>query len=372
MRVLQLVDSFAAGGAERMAVRFANALADRVDLSVVGTTRGGGPLESDVEAGVGRLRVSRHRTADLASAAALRSFLRSERIDVVHAHGTSVFLAAASMCGLRSRPALVWHDHNPNPWSRPMAATIGVRSRIDAVFTVSREITVYHLSLGERSERITQLPNFARPHDAEPARTAPIDLPGCRGNRIVCVAGIRVQKDHGTLLRAFQLVRRRHPEAHLLLVGAPESHELADRLEAQCRELGLTDSVHSLGLRSDVPAILQQCDIGVLSSTSEGFPVALLEYGGARLAVVSTAVGECPDILDHGRCGRLVPPSSPEALAEELSDLLEAEGQRSMLASRLHDRIEEHYSEDRVVTTVLARYRHVQETTRRPAGIDEA
>ena len=66
------------------------------------------------------------------------------------------------------------------------------------------------------------------------------------------------------------------------------------------------------------PAILRACSIGVLSSASEGLPLALLEYGKHGLAAVSTAVGQCPEVLDNGYAGVLVPASRPRISAHAI------------------------------------------------------
>src|ERR1019366_2381799 len=164
------------------------------------------------------------------------------------------------------------------------------------------------------TERVWYIPNFVVPApDSQP----PI-LPGARGARIVCVANLRPQKDHCTLLRAMALVVRRHPVAHLLLAGATKDPVCLDLVKTEISRLALDANVSLLGERHDVAAILQVCDIGVLSSASEGLPLALIEYGMAGLPAVATEVGQCPEVLDQGRAGMLVAPGAPKLLAEAL------------------------------------------------------
>ena len=61
----------------------------------------------------------------------------------------------------------------------------------------------------------------------------------------------------------------------------------------------------------------------MLSSASEGLPLALIEYGMAGLPVVATEVGQCSEVLDHGRAGILVAPGSAQLLSEALLSLLD-------------------------------------------------
>ena len=84
--------------------------------------------------------------------------------------------------------------------------------------------------------------------------------------------------------------------------GRPErSAPSPARVQERIQQHGLESHVFLLGSRSDVPSILSGCDIGVLSSASEGMPLALLEYGVAGLPTVATRVGQVPEILDEGR-----------------------------------------------------------------------
>jgi len=104
-----------------------------------------------------------------------------------------------------------------------------------------------------------------------------------------------------------------------------------------------------LGPRRDVDAILRACDIGVLSSCSEGLPLALLEYGACGLAAISTDVGQCSEVLHNGAAGVVVPASAPRALADGMLSLMTSPGDRALYAARLRDRVESRHSPDRVI-----------------------
>ena len=126
--------------------------------------------------------------------------------------------------------------------------------------------------------RAWYLPNFV----CVDAGASPIDLPGVAGYRIVSVANFRPQKDHLTLVEALAAIVRVEPRAHLLMVGACPDAGYRDRIAGEIRARGLDRHATILGERSDVPRILRACDVGVLSSRSEGLPLAVLEYGVGR------------------------------------------------------------------------------------------
>jgi glycosyltransferase involved in cell wall biosynthesis len=181
-------------------------------------------------------------------------------------------------------------------------------------------------------------------------------LPGTPGKRVVCVANFRPQKDHLTLIRAFAIVVRRVPDVHLLLVGPTIDTQHLRAIRDEVASLGLAQNVTFLGQRTDVSAILRGCDIGVLSSTSEGLPLSLLEYGVAGLAAVATRVGQCSDVLDQGRAGSLVPPSSPVEAADAIVDLLSSPEKRLAFGAGLRERISNSYSAKSTMRQICAAY----------------
>ncbi len=107
--------------------------------------------------------------------------------------------------------------------------------------------------------------------------------------------------------------------------------EMRGPLEETARERGLGGRFQLLGLVSDVPAFLGGLDVAVLCSRSEGMSNALLEYMAAGRAIVATAVGAAPDLIEDGVHGLLVPPGDAGRLADAIATLM----RRPELARRL-------------------------------------
>lgn len=353
--VMHVTDTLEAGGLERMSVNLVNRLPRERYRPYLCTTRREGPLAELVSPDVGRLALNRRWRGDLRAVRRLASFIGSNEIRLLHAHGSSLFIAA-SACLLAPRTVLLWHDHfgparraGRSPWLYRLAA-----SRVSGVIAVSRDLADWARGpLGLPPERIWHIPNFL----CEPAAVPSVDppgqaLPGEEGQRIVCVANFRPEKDLLCLIEALPAVLEKRPRARLALVGSVVEPAYHARVLAKVRELGLEGSVSVLGPRRDVFPILRRCDIGVLSSTAEGLPLALLEYGSAGLAVACTAVGDCPEVLEGGKAGILVPPQSPEKLGRALLALLESEETRKTLSCRLRERVRSHYSAEAVMSRV--------------------
>jgi glycosyltransferase involved in cell wall biosynthesis len=215
------------------------------------------------------------------------------------------------------------------------------------------------------AERVWYVPNFVCP----PLRVSePPALPGVPGGRIACVANLRPQKDHLTLVRAMAIVARRVPDAHLILIGSLADAAHARVVQSEISRLALGRHVSVLGQRNDVAELLQGCDIGVLSSASEGLPLALIEYGMAGLVPIATRVGQCAEVLDHGRAGVLVPPRSPEALAAALTELLTSAERRCRLRDQFRARVRDLYSPDAALPEICRIYELVgKDRVARPA-----
>jgi glycosyltransferase involved in cell wall biosynthesis len=110
------------------------------------------------------------------------------------------------------------------------------------------------------------------------------------------VAALRPEKNHCMFLDVARLVLDRLPSARFLIVGdGPER----PRIESQIKNLGLSDCVHLLGSRSDVPRIVAGLDVFTLTSLNEASPVSILEALSCSVPVVSTRVGSIAEtVLD--------------------------------------------------------------------------
>jgi glycosyltransferase involved in cell wall biosynthesis len=154
---------------------------------------------------------------------------------------------------------------------------------------------------------------------------APVDHPWLQPGQspvVMAVGVLRRQKDFGTLVEAFGLLRRRRP-ARLLILGEGRERARLETLVARCR---LESDVHMPGFVANPYAYLARAAAFALPSRWEGLPGVLIE---AMFCGVPTVATDCPggsrEILAHGRYGRLVPVGDPNALAEALESALSGE-----------------------------------------------
>jgi glycosyltransferase involved in cell wall biosynthesis len=95
-------------------------------------------------------------------------------------------------------------------------------------------------------------------------------------------------------------------------------------LETRIRDAGLEGWVHLPGYVQQPARVLEDADLMVLPSHTEGLPNAALEALALEVPVLATNVGGTPEVIEDGLTGRLVPARSPEQLAAAIEDFLEA------------------------------------------------
>lgn len=134
------------------------------------------------------------------------------------------------------------------------------------------------------------------------------------------VANLRPVKSIDVFIKAASIVVQSFPQTGFVIVG--EGSERAN-LEQLCSSLNLTDSICFLGRRSDIRNILSCLDIGVLTSSSESFSNAIIEYMAAELAVVCSDVGGAREAVKNGVNGFVFEPNNYKQLAEKLNFICE-------------------------------------------------
>ena len=354
MKVLQLIDSLHAGGAERVAVNYANALSHRIEASYLCATREEGVLKESSSSKIGYLFLNKKATVDFKAILRLYKFIKTNRIDVVHAHSTSYFLAAIVKI-LKPTLVLIWHDHYGNSEflnKRPKLALRICSLFFNHVFAVNTRLAFWAKKY-LNAKSVSYLPNFAVLGHSIPTTK----LKGAEGNRIVCLANLRPQKDHINLLKAFNSISQEHPDWTLHLVGQDFNDAYSKTIKAFIADCCLSEHVFLYGSCPDTLNILNQATIGVLSSKSEGLPLALLEYGLAGKAVVATNVGDCQKVISTPNEGMLVEPERDDLLASALSCLIEDEKLRASMGLQLKRKVETLYSENAVMDEVTRIYK---------------
>jgi L-malate glycosyltransferase len=180
---------------------------------------------------------------------------------------------------------------------------------------------------------------------------------------IGAVARLSPQKDPECLVRAMRhVVDRTRREVYLVWVGDGELTEDVRRLVSEC---GLEQRCRLLGLREDAKALMCAFDVVALTSRYEGLPYVLLEAMALGLPVVATDVVGTRDVVENGVNGYLVPPGSPEAVADALLALVNSDTRRAELGERGRRMVAERFTLEAMTKRLEALY---TELAGRPSG----
>lgn len=351
MRIVQLIDSLEAGGAERMAVHYANVLADEIEFSGLVATRKEGPLVQQIGAKVAYLFLDKKKPLDFGALRRLRSFVLQHKVTHVHAHSTSFFLAFLLKLSLPSLK-VIRHDHYGNNeflGSRPIFALKITAPFFAGVIAVNSNLKTW-TQTRLKVKNVIYLPNFSQKATHQERYTT---LLGKENKRIVCLANLRVQKNHLLLLEVAALLQKTHPDWTFHLVGKDFEDDYAAEIKSKIQELALQNQVFLYGSRTDTAAILQQATIGILTSVSEGLPLSVLEYGMHQLPVVVTAVGALPDMIQHATNGLLVPNNDAAAFTDALTLLIENETLRKEMGVAFYATVQEQFGSNAIVARYL-------------------
>jgi glycosyltransferase involved in cell wall biosynthesis len=169
---------------------------------------------------------------------------------------------------------------------------------------------------------------------------------------MICVAGFREQKGHNYLIDAINLLK--YKNAKLILVG---DGPLRKDIEKKVGNYDLESRVHFLGMRRDIPNLLNAADLFVLPSLWEGQGLVIIEAMASGLPVVATKVGGIPEYITENE-GYLVEPGNVDSLVKGIEHAIERitmkgfdthkmriKAQRDFDIKKYIERIEKLYSE---------------------------
>lgn len=257
----------------------------------------------------------------IATIIALYRLCKQFQPDVLVTHGFSEHLWGRYAGLLAKVPALVHVEHNTRErytrWR--LAQTRWLAKRTAAIVGCSQGVRDVLLEMGMPPERTIAIPNGI---GLEAFADAPQHPVAKRIPAIVMVARVSKQKDHATVIRALALLRQRGLQPKVLFAGTGKTAAV-QALQTLAQQLGVADQVQFLGVHRNVPALLMQHRIALLSTHYEGMPLALLEGMAAGCAVIASAVPGVNGVIEHDVTGCLVPESDPHALADTLQRLLQ-------------------------------------------------
>ncbi|PIE37393.1 MAG: hypothetical protein CSA54_01430 [Gammaproteobacteria bacterium] len=323
LRIAFVIEALTVGGAEKMLVAMANALAARghhVHMICLSTA---GELASDLDEAVVLDVLDKQRGLDRRLPGRLRRRIREIAPDVVNAHlWVANLWTRVALFGMRS-PVVVVTEHSRDSWKPTLYRVVDrlLARRTARLVAVSADTAAFYRDeIGIAERRIVVINNGVDTEryaagNGTALRQEWLGVAAETARLIGTVGRLVPAKNHPRLLEVMKMLATRHPAWRLVIVGdGPER----SAIEAQVQRLGLADTVILAGQRSDIPDVLAALDVFVLSSDREGHPLTALEAQAAGTPVVLTEVGGARDALafdrDSGATGGEVVPADTSAL----------------------------------------------------------
>ena len=282
--------------------------------------------------------------------------LRRLRLDVIHTwmyHADLLGGLAARFAGIK---AVAWAIRNSDLSEKRSKRATRIVMKACAftspwlprsIVTCSEQAGAIHVAAGYRADKLVPLPNGFdlsrfRP-DAWARAAVRVELGLAPDTLLVgLVARHDPQKNHPGFIEVATRVHGVLPQVHFVLAGAGiDRHN--DGLIALVDQAGLTECVHLLGRRDDMPRLMASFDLLVSASAyGEAFPNVLGEAMACEVPCVVTDVGDSAEIV--GNTGRVVAPGDMAGLARRLTELLQwSAEQRAQLGVLARQRIGDHY-----------------------------
>jgi len=341
MKVLHFLDTVGRGGAEMHVLDICrNAREFGIDLTFI--TSLGGALEDDFRAsGADFIKLGRKLPLDPFLVRSLRSIIKERGIQVVHGYqpveNLHLYLAALGMPDVKQ----VMSFQGFIPDTKNLLAARFLVSRIDENIVVSEGLREWlkeslNLDIAGRSKLVYNSVDGKRLRPGrnrfrrELAIAEDIPLLGMVGNFYR-----DPRKDHLTVCRSLPAVFVGIDNAHCVFAGRVERGAEAkfEACLAFCEREGISDRVHFLGARADVPEILEALDVFVFSSRHEGLPIAVVEAMLSQVPLVISEIGPLLEMTDGGRYAEVFKTGDATDLSEKVLKLLRDPDLRHSLAA---------------------------------------
>jgi glycosyltransferase involved in cell wall biosynthesis len=241
----------------------------------------------------------------------LQELIRKEKIELVYSNTTGVLAGAfaARNCGVRH----IWHVHEiiENPfWLKQLLGHLMNRYAV-GIIAVSEAVKQSWESVLP-AERITVIQNgidYSPYLEHEHTLTKELQLPTA-AIVIGMVGRVHYWKGQSYFLKLAGQLHQKHPSLHFLLAGDayPGYEYLYQEMQTQIETLQLSEVVHNLGFREDIPAVMQTIDLLLLPSQQpDPFPTVILEAMASAKPVIATQFGGAVEMIDAGITGDLMP-----------------------------------------------------------------
>jgi len=371
MRIVTVLTSLGAGGAEKHALAVAERMTKRGHAIAVLSLMPRVAEEWPCACEILHLNMRKTPASLVTGLMRARRFLLEFRPDVVHSHSFHANIFARLLRIGAPRAVVLSTVHNVNEGGRMRMLAYRLTDGL------SRRTVVVSAAAADRFARLKAIPqrkcfvlNLGIDTDEfapDAARRDEVRKAEGAGAKFIWLSAGRLvpAKDFPNLLGAFKHVRSQFPDAELWIAGAPVAKDVnhaaagaAEPANAMDGQQNIQKGVRWLGFRGDMPALMDAADGFVLASAWEGLPLVLMEAMAMEKTIVATDVGGVRELVAD--FGVLAPPRDSAALAEAMLTAMRRSGEkRARLGRAARERILRQFSVDEAADRWEAMYQEI-------------
>ena len=280
----------------------------------------------------------------------LRSFLKKEKVDIVHVHlfdPSIVGLLAGVLAGTKyrvmTRHYSDYHTRINKTWHVLLDKMC---NKLSQKITGVSEHTTNHVVQIENTpaEKVVTIYNGI---DFERVKTSSDDFKtrirqefNAEDKTLILTTGrLHYEKGYPYLFKAVPMLKKALKKPFVWIIAGKGSPELEQEFRREVTNLGCDDVVKFIGFRKDIPDLMSTADVFVLPSVAEAFGVVFAEALYLGVPIVATNIGGIPEIITNGVDGILIPAENSQAIADTLAELLNNPDKLKALANKGHDKV---------------------------------
>jgi glycosyltransferase involved in cell wall biosynthesis len=349
-RICHLLEGAAVAEAEALASRLVRQFRSDYHFILVSLGEPGSLIRELQHEGVPVHVIGRKPGLDWKCSRSLVRVLRSEKVNLVHAHQSGAFYFGLIARSFYRNPPILLTEHErryPDNFSPKRVVVnrmfLESRDRIVAASLSVRQTLLLNEGLPSEQVDVIYHGELGPAVDAACDRDAVRREIGVEADALLILqpAPFDPCQNHTVAIRALAQVVRSVPTARLALVGAGPEERM---IRALVDRWGLVSHVLFLGPRTDNGRLLAAADLVLLTGTCEGALSILIQALAAERPVVATRVGGVPEVVEDRNCGLIACPGDYRALAKSIRRLGASPAMRKQFGERGRERAEAMFS----------------------------
>lgn len=334
INLLYIITGLGVGGAERVVLDLATyGNKEQYNIKVISLSKRKEMLEIFKEQGVDVVSLCKGNDfiSFMQIVKFLNHFVRENKIDIIHAHMTHALIVSSMVKVSNPNLKIIFTSHSINLESKIRELLIFVLKlfrSVDILFSKEQLKFFY-------KKECQYIPNGIHIQDYE------LQIKKNDKFTFISVGRLEEEKNHKALINSVRSIKAKY-DFEVWIVG---NGYLREELIQLVKKYKLGNYVKFLGLRKDIPVLLNQAHCFVLPSLWEGLPMALLEAASAKLPIISTPVGSIPSLLNNDNAYL----TDIEHLSKKMSEVMDNYEIALLKAQKLKEKIIENYSLESVV-----------------------